>query len=622
MNESLRDEKVNTTRSTYLHQLISDNDMQFSALGPTFIHPNGKEQIMETKHRDTKMFHRLIREQRGAKSGNIIELTVDDRTYKGADVIKGWMEHFQTLSNPSEQLTAAHNYDDAHKLHVDADLDIIRDICTESQDVPYVVSTDEISEEMKKLNTGKAPDAYGITAEHIIYAGHSVLGILCAIFNAIFELQTVPDVLKLGTLSPVFKKKGQKSISKNYRGITVLPVIGKLLELIVRNILRSILDPQQNPMQRGFTAGSSPLNCALLIEEYVRECMDNNCQSFVALLDAKSAFDVVRHHNLFRKLYLSGVEGRLWNVIYSLHNNIVSAIKWEGQMSTPFKVTQGVRQGGILSADLYKVYVNDLLDRMLHSNIGGHIGNIPCNAPTCADDMSSLSDNISELQVLCNMAHDYSKKEHYQLQATKSVVLPVNSKPRRQKSTLDEPYSCKLGDTDMPVVNEAIHVGVKRSSKPTSTAAVEENISKARKTLYGLMASSLHGNNGLDPSTCIHLLKIYVIPVLLYALEILLPTEKDCQLLESMLKQTLKHILSIPVTTADPAPYILSGFIPAEGMIHIRALTFYGNICRLSDDNIEKKIAKRQLYTIRVIAGSFRSVISSSSMTYLVLKMF
>ena len=86
-----------------------------------------------------------------------------------------------------------------------------------------------------------------------------------------------------------------------------------------------------------------------------------------------------------------GIEGRLWNVIYSLHNNIVSAIKWEGQMSTPFKVTQGVRQGGILSADLYKVYVNDLLDRMLHSNIGGHIGNIPCNAPTCADDMSSLS---------------------------------------------------------------------------------------------------------------------------------------------------------------------------------------------------------------------------------------
>ena len=85
--------------------------------------------------------------------------------------------------------------------------------------------------------------------------------------------------------------------------------------------------------------------------------MDNNCQSFVALLDAKSAFDVVRHHNLFRKLYLSGVEGRLWNVIYSLHNNTVSAIKWEGQMSTPFKVTQGVRQGGILSADLYKVYV-------------------------------------------------------------------------------------------------------------------------------------------------------------------------------------------------------------------------------------------------------------------------
>ena len=90
------------------------------------------------------------------------------------------------------------------------------------------------------------------------------------------------------------------------------------------------------------------------------------------------------------------------------------------------------------------------------------------------------------------MAHDYSKKEHYQLQATKSVVLPVNSKSRRQKSTLDEPYLCKLGDTDMPVVNEAIHVGVKRSSKPTSTAAVEENNIQSQKNIVR--------SNGVKPT--------------------------------------------------------------------------------------------------------------------------
>ena len=54
----------------------------------------------------------------------------------------------------------------------------------------------------------------------------------------------------------------------------MLPVLGKLLELIIRNRLRSILDPQQNIMQRGFTSLSSPLNCALLMEESIRKNLD------------------------------------------------------------------------------------------------------------------------------------------------------------------------------------------------------------------------------------------------------------------------------------------------------------------------------------------------------------
>ncbi|KAK3103658.1 hypothetical protein FSP39_020819 [Pinctada imbricata] len=203
------------------------------------------------------MFHKLIRQQRGGQNGQIVELTVDQCTYKGRDIMNGWVSHFEKLSNPSDHLDAIKTSDAAHIQNVDADIDIIRDICNEAQGLPYSVSMEEIRDEVKKLNKGKAPDAYGITAEHIIYAGETVLEFLCTIFNAIFKLQTVLNVLKLGTLSPIFKKKGQKSNAKNYRGITVLPVIGKLLELIIRTHLRIILDPKQNPLQRGFTAGSS-----------------------------------------------------------------------------------------------------------------------------------------------------------------------------------------------------------------------------------------------------------------------------------------------------------------------------------------------------------------------------
>ncbi len=83
-----------------------------------------------------------------------------------------------------------------------------------------------------------------------------------------------------------------------------------------------------------------------------------------------------------------------------------------------------------------------------------------------------------------------------------------------------------LNDLEMPIVSETLHVGVMRS-EDTQQTTVRENIRKARCTIYSLMASGLHGENGLDPETALHLLKIYVMPVLLYGLEIAIPSVKS-----------------------------------------------------------------------------------------------
>jgi hypothetical protein len=71
----------------------------------------------------------------------------------------------------------------------------------------------------------------------------------------------------LGILSPVFKRKGSKNEAKYYRGITVLPVIGKCLEFLLRNRIREIVDELQNRLQRGFTPKVAPLYCALILYE-------------------------------------------------------------------------------------------------------------------------------------------------------------------------------------------------------------------------------------------------------------------------------------------------------------------------------------------------------------------
>ena len=114
-------------------------------------------------------------------------------------------------------------------------------------------------------------------------------------------------------------------------------------------------------------------------------------------MDVKSTFDVVVHENLMRKLYHNGVGGLNWLSINSLHQESLTSVKWQGQLSESYVNEQEVRQGGVLSTDLFKVHDNGLLDRVQHFGRGAKIGKIVIEAPACADDPTYLSNDAESL---------------------------------------------------------------------------------------------------------------------------------------------------------------------------------------------------------------------------------
>ena len=155
-------------------------------------------------------------------------------------------------------------------------------------------------------------------------------------------------------------------------------------------------------------------------------------------LDAKSAFDVVNHNHMMRRLYHMGVQDRHWILINDMHQNATSIVKWIGERSEPFEIHQGVRQGGILSSDLYKVHINPLLDRLQDSNLGIKIGNIYCASSACADDLTVGCKEITEGQTMVNETHDFSLMERYDLQPVKSVCLTAQHGNNAKK--IQEPH--------------------------------------------------------------------------------------------------------------------------------------------------------------------------------------
>lgn len=556
------------------------------------IREGARQEILDARSEDTKMFHKLINRQRGKLKFCVNELHVDGEVYSdvGDGIMRGWFEHFKSLATPSENP----DFDEHYRRLVDIEVMEIIDMCCELKQSPTeLVTNQQVKDAIKSLNRGKAADVYGLTAEHFLYGGDGLVDTTTDIINGLFKFGRLSDALKVGVLTPVYKKKGSAVEAKNYRGITILPIITKVLEAVLRKKIQLLIDTNQNVLQRGFTKNSSPMNGSLILEEVIREHKDKRLPLYVAFLDAKSAFDVVSHNSLMRKLYHIGVEGVNWSLIHSLHEGAESVVKWEGAVSEKFQVRQGVRQSGLLSTDLYKVYGNGLLDKLTASGDGCHIGNINCVAPTVADDLAVTASSLTALQRIVSSSVDFSLMERYLLQPVKSVIVAILSQCRDQ-AIKGEDINISMNGVQMPIVKEAMHMGIQRS-EDSQESAVKHNIEKARRTVYSLMAAGFHGNNGLDPDTSIHLLQTYVIPVLVCGLEVLLPRRALMEKLDRLHKKFLKMILSLPDTVADPAVYILSGSTPIECIVHKRALTLYGNICRLGEETVEKQLARRVL---------------------------
>ena len=95
--------------------------------------------------------------------------------------------------------------------------------------------------------------------------------------------------------------------------------------------------------------------------------------------------------------------------------------------------------------------------------------------------------------------------------------------------------------------------------------------------------------------TNLHLLKTYVLPVLLYGIELVLPCKALVNKLETYQKKMLEQILSLPMSTADVAFFVIYRFLPVEGQIDKKILTLLNNVAQQDNTSVEKHIAIRQL---------------------------
>ena len=132
--------------------------------------------------------------------------------------------------------------------------------------------------------------------------------------------------------------------------------------------------------------------------------------------------------------------------------------------------------------------------------------------------------------------------------------------------------------SQLQTVNQTVHLGIIRADKNETNLNIQEHISIARKTLYSLIPVGLNGKNGLNPVTAYKIYQAYVLPRLLYGLEVLPLNVSQITELKQFHTKTLRCFQSLPVRTATSAVYRLLGALPIEAELHKRQLSLLYSI--------------------------------------------
>ena len=524
----------------------------------------------------------------------------DELVKDPASIRKRWLEHFSTLLNRDVSvdptaLEALKQYPVRHEMSCEPSLE-------------------EVKRAARALKNGKAAGPDGIPAEVLKYGGPELTAHLHRLLLQIWRQEEVPADLRDAQIVTIFKK-GDKAVCGNYRGISLLSTVGKLLSKVLLNRLSRLAEDVLPESQCGFRSSRGTVDMVFALRQLQEKSREQQQPLYVAFYDLTKAFDSVHRETLWSILVRYGCPHKFVRIVRLLHDGMEASVLCDGEATPQFPVQVGVKQGCVIAPTLFTLFMGAVLQIAkphLTDGVGityrlaGKVLNLrrlqsknKVSSSTIvelqyADDTAVCSSTEAGLQRTTDAFANAYRRLGLTLNATKTEVLyqPARGYP----SLSDSQPKIEADDSVLRVVPSFRYLGSCVTNNVSLDQEIENRISSAAAS-FGKLRRRVFDNRNLTVSTKTSVYRAVVLPTLLYGSETWTLYRHQIRQLEKFHQRCLRGILHLhwSARVTNAAVLERASATSVEAMLHLILLRWAGHVSRMSDDRVVKRVFYSQL---------------------------
>jgi exonuclease III len=420
------------------------------------------------------------------------------------------------------------------------------------------ITNEEITQIINFLPKGKSPGPDNISNEIIKNLPTAYISIITQLFNNSLNTQQIPNIWKQAIINPIPKKSNPLE-PKDFRPISLISNLGKLLEKIVSNRITEEITQRNltSPNQYGFRRN---ISCNHALATFITSIQHNLHQSrngsSAILLDLKSAYDSVNHQILIQRMNLLNLNHTLIKWTEEFLSNRQSQTKipinlHEFILSDIQHFDRGVPQGSPLSPLLFNIFINPISDIINNSNIF----NTNVHHILYADDLIIWCNNLNPAEAKRQLQHTLDLIINF----LESNELRVNTQKCQSIGFANQINTKNIWHGIKYIINNEIipnddnprYLGLYLDSHLSWNFHIKHitNIAKQRLQLIKRITSK---NNGPNAQFLCNLFKTFLLPATQYGATIWNNTihiHRELIKLETVYNQAIKTVLgTLPLT--------------------------------------------------------------------------